>query len=366
MPGFLYWPYDEVRVEESRSGIRVRAPWIEVQLDRTQENSEELTSLVRTLGSESFSLEGAQLVSEYFQPLDEHSLCYTLPTPLSSGLDTHHAQPSFQDLSFSELLERAVASSEALTPEARLTLLAEVPAIDYRWRWDVDAALGFANLGTEIHPLSLFSVGRRYHLLSLIENDSGAEVFSKLSQLPDDRFLPAAQTLLRQNHYVTWRCQGALQPAVAIAGRAREKVESFMREERGHDRILERALQSTGVAPAEVAVHPVTQSLMCFLEFAARYNFLAFAIAVDFFERRVYEKVEPLAQLLETRGQSEAARRLNQHKNINTGGDHHGVARDFLVAMAAVEPEYARQALRIAEAISFLMSQVVTRSCSHV
>lgn len=362
MPSSLYWPYDEVRVEESPEGLQIRAPWIEVRLERTAENSEELHRLIGALRAEAFDLAGAQLVADYFEPLDEHSLCYTLPTPLPEGLEGHYASETLVGLSFSDLLAIAIRTSQTLDEAEKNDLLLAAKTIAYDWSWDVDAALAFAAVGAQVHPLSLFSVARRYHLLSLIDNDSGAELFSELSRLPDDAFQRAARVLLRQNHYVTVKCQSALEPAVATAGRAREKVESFMREERGHDRILERALASVGVTPAEVTVNPVTRALMCSLEFAARHHFLAFAMAVDCFERRVYEDVEPLAKLLDDRGFSEAAKRLNQHKNINSSGEHHGVAREFLTEMAAVDPEYARQALRIAEAISFLMSQVVSSS----
>lgn len=359
MQNSLLWPYDEVRVDESDTGVFLKAPWIEVSFDKTTENTEELTRLVQALSNPNLSLEGAQLVTEYFEPLEEHYLCYTLPTPLPSGLDEHLSQSEVHDLSPQTFFATAVCASTQLSETEKAEILKRWEGTQYQWSWDADAALGFASLGEKIHPQSLFSVARRYHLLSLMENDPGSSVFSKMAALPATEFKSAAALVLRQNHYVTRRCESALSPAQTIAGQAEPRVKAFMEEERGHDRILALGLESLGTKPELVPVADITRILMCLLEFAARKNFLAFAIAIDFFERRIYDRVEPLAVLLEQRGFPEAAKRLSAHKNINDAGEHHCAGRDLLEFMAACDPGYAREALKIAEAISFAMSQVV-------
>lgn len=359
MPEYFFWPYDEVAVERSPHGLSIRSPWIEAQLPATEENSDEMDRLMEALQTGPSSREKAQLVSDYFEPLDEHSLCYVLPSALPAGLDRHVANADLQELSFPWLLSLAVEASESLTAEEKSALLPQVAAMATDWGWDFDAARAFSLLGDEgLHPQSLLSIARRYHLLSLVGSDRGREIFELVRELPDAPFHRAVTSLVRQNHYVTEKCAASLAPAVAISGRARERVEAFMREERGHDRILGRALSSLGVNPTEVAVTAETRALMCLLEFAARRNFLAFAIAIEFFERRGYEKSEPLAELLRSRGFDEAAKRLNQHKDINDHGEHHGTARGFLEWMAPVSAEYALEAMRMAEATSRLMARV--------
>jgi hypothetical protein len=355
----LLWPYDEVLVDESEKGVLLKAPWIEVSVERTPDNGEELTRLVQTLKTPQLDAAGAQLVTEYFAPLEEHYLCYTLPTPLPEGLDVHRSQGDLHALSLPTLAAMAVCASKALTEMQKAEVLKSWEPRPHEWSWDADAALGFASIGDAIHPVSLFSVARRYHLLSLMDKDPGTAVFSRLAELPEPLFQKAAAVLLRQNHYVTEKCEGALQPALETAGRAAEQVRSFMQQERGHDRLLGKAVESLGTDPALVPVADMTRILMALLEFAAARNFLAFAMAIDFFERRIYDKVEPLAQLLDARGFSEAANRISQHKNINDSGDHHSVGREMLDWMAPCDPLYAREALRIAEATSYAMSQVV-------
>jgi hypothetical protein len=354
----LLWPYDEVTLGETEKGVLLRAPWIEVGLDRTEENEDELLRLVEALRTLPISYENAQLVTEYFTPLNQHYLCYTLPTAMPEGLDDHSTLSGLSGLSFDELVGTAVEASVQLTQQEKQETSQSWESGRYRWNWDTDSALSFAALGERIHPESFFSVARRYHLLSLMENDAGTKVLSRLNTLAQGPFQNMAASLLRQNHYVTQKCEGSLSPAREISGRAQERVENFMKEERGHDRILGKALESLATNPNDIPVTGMTRVLMCLLEFSARNNFLAFTMAIDFFERRIYDKVEPLAVLLEEKGFSDAAKGLNQHKNINDAGEHHCVGSEFLEWMAACDPVYAREAMRLAEATSYVMSQV--------
>ena len=94
---------------------------------------------------------------------------------------------------------------------------------------------------------------------------------------------------------------------------------------------------------------------------AARKNFLAFAMVVDFFERSTYEDVDPMAKLLRKGGFDKAAKQVNHHKEINDSGDHENVALGFLTNMPLCSPEYAFEAIRIAELVSLVMTGV-TRS----
>ncbi len=362
MPEYFFWPYDEVVVERSGAGLCIRSPWIEAQLPETEENSGEIHKLIDALKTGPASREAALLVSDYFEPLDAHSLCYILPSALPEGLDAPISKAELRDLNFSQMLCAAIAASEALSPDDKLKLSADL--LDSRlmdevsWNWDGEAAQAFAALGESFHPQSLLSVARRYHLLSLMHLDRGRDVFASIRQMPEEGFRRAVLSLVRQNHYVTVKCSSSLEPAIAQSGRARPRVEAFMREEQGHDRILGRALEALGAVPEEVPVSVETRILMCLLEFAAQRNFLAFAIAVEFFERRGYESEDPLAELLGSRGFDAAAKWLNQHKKINDAGEHHATARGFLEWMAPVSSDYAMEALRLAEAISRLMAQV--------
>ena len=81
-------------------------------------------------------------------------------------------------------------------------------------------------------------------------------------------------------------------------------------------------------------------------------------MAVDYFERSSYEKMDPLATLLKKGGFDEAAKQINRHMEINDVGEHENMGLQFLERMAPCSPEYVREALHLAEAVSVVMNSV--------
>jgi hypothetical protein len=157
---------------------------------------------------------------------------------------------------------------------------------------------------------------------------------------------------------VTEQCHDSLLPALQIAGRSRPLVEKFIKDEKGHDRILALAMQSFAENPNQIPASDQTKVLMFLLRFAARKNFLAFAMAINFFERSSYEKIDPMAKLLLKGGFEKAARQINRHMEINDAGEHENIACGFLQSMAPCDTDFALEAMRIAEAISLVMNTV--------
>jgi hypothetical protein len=164
--------------------------------------------------------------------------------------------------------------------------------------------------------------------------------------------------MVRQNHYVTQQCRAALLPAAQLAGASRTEVEAFIKAEHGHDKILGVAMQALVADPEAVPVSTQTRALMRLLRFAAGRNFLAFAMAVDFFERSSYEETDPLAKLLGRGGFDKAARQINRHMEINDAGGHENVSFGFLEHMGPVPAAYALEALRLAELVTLVMNSV--------
>jgi hypothetical protein len=164
--------------------------------------------------------------------------------------------------------------------------------------------------------------------------------------------------MVRQNHYITQRCRASLLPAIRTAQSAKPLVEAFIREENGHDRILEIALKSLVDDPESVPVSSQSKLVMHLLSWAGQRNFLGFAMAVDCFERSTYEDVDPLAQLLLKGGFEKAAKQVNRHKEINDAGEHENVACGLLRPMAPVSVPYATEALRIAELVTLAVNTV--------
>jgi hypothetical protein len=195
-------------------------------------------------------------------------------------------------------------------------------------------------------------------LLELIMNDRGKEIFNSIKKRGAKEFHKAVARVLRQNHYVTEQCQQALRPALFIAQQAAPFIDEFMTAERGHDKILTKALLHLGAKPDDIEVTVQTKALMALLTYMAERNFLAFAMAVDAFERNNYEEIDPMAKLLIDAGFEKSADFINLHMKINDQGGHENVAQQFLRFMAPCDRAYALEALRLMELLSVVMCSV--------
>lgn len=364
MSTFLYWPYDEVSIEypETELVVQVKSPWLSAKVTFQAHDREKIELLAEKFRTGTLTADDLPLINWFFAELQRYPLCYIVPTQKSSErLDTHSILDSDLIASgFGDFLSLTLSDRESseLSVTDALTLTERMGRKD--WSWDAEAALAFAHIDGKIHPESVFTVIRRFHLLDVLERDEGKKNFQFIEQLSGADFARAAAILVRQNHYVTQRCQDSLLPALQTAGLSRSLVESFVKEENGHDLILNVAMQALTPDSNAVPVSLQTKGIMHLLKFAAQRNFLAFAMAVDFFERSSYEKMDPLAQLLLKGGFAKAAKQINRHMEINDAGGHENVACSFLENMAACEPSYAIEAIRIAESISLLMNSITS------
>ena len=349
----MLWPYDEVRLKYDPDTLEaiISTPWLQAKIHTYKEDTDELKKLEARMNSGDMSAEDLPYVSRLFSSLSHLPLCYVLPCVRPKAHDEHR----IKDTSLLEGSMESVFDAVQTQGESKLPL----PKIARtQWEWDVDAALEFATIEGKIDPESLLSVVKRYHALELLNSDKGNDVFAELRAISDQSFKDAMGRILRQNHYVTQKCQQALSPALETAMSARKQVEDFQREERGHDKLLERAIRSLDLDPESIPVSASTQALMLLLEYCAGRNFLAFCMAVDAFERGNFEENDPMAQLLIDRHFDRAAQFINAHKNINDHGGHENVAVSFLFAMKACDKEYACEAIRLMELLSLTMCSV--------
>jgi hypothetical protein len=363
-----YWPYDEVslNINDSKTLFSIMAPWMTVTIDVNEENLSPLSLLTEKTSNQSLCIEDTGLLNWLFSDLKHFPFCYSLPqlpTAEQSDLCTLK-DTGLLSLELNAFLSRVAQdfiTENSLT--LSLTNISQSLSLPRsHWDWDLEAAIEFAKVGDKIDPISLLSVARRYHLLDVISDNKARECFQEVSQLSGPEFALASALMLRQNHYVTEKCQQSLRPAIGNAGRAQKQVEDFCKEENGHDLILGAALKSVncGQDPNALLVTSQSKILMHLLAFAAERNFLAFAMAIDAFERSSFEETDPLAKLLTEGGFVRAGKQVNRHKEINDAGDHENVAVTFLKYMAHVDPGYAQESLRIAELISLFMNSIAT------
>lgn len=360
MSNYIYWPYDEVSLETNNDDgqIFLKAPWLEARTAQALFEPRSLQDLAKKMNEKRLSVDDLGLVNDFFRHFEAYPFAYILPTPKDGDALDRHAisDTTFGNQTLVDALRSALADCSELTEGD----LDELNAIIARteWEWDVNSALQFASCNDAIHPESFFSIARRYHLLEILSNQSLQSVFQSMASLSKNQVKPMLASLVRQNHYVTQKCQEALLPAVQRAKSAAPLVEAFMNEERGHDKILQKALLHMNETPEAIEVNAPTIALMHLLKLCAQHNFLAFAMAVDAFERSNFEDVDPMAKLLLAHGFDKSAEFINLHMKINDNGNHDNVAAQFLQSMTLCDASYAFEAMRLMELVSVVMCSV--------
>lgn len=361
MTNFTYWPYDEVTLEkeEINNILTIKTPWISATTKISFFNQDALNTLYTKFTSGTLSAPDLPLVSGFFRHFAHYPIAYILPfVKNNSPLDSHMLMDeTLLKCDFLTLAKYILCNKESGLNEQDLTELFRVlPRTE--WQWDKDAALEFALIGQKIHPECIFSVARRFHLLELLSSDKGNDMVRDLASLSESDYRDRVSKLIRQNHYITEQCQNALKPAEQLAQSAQPLVQKFREEERGHDKILAKALSHMDMTPEAIAVTVQTRALMAVLKFIAGRNFLAFTMAIDAFERNNYQEVDPLAQMLIKGGFHKAAEFANLHMKINDEGAHENVAQTLLEPMDLCPKDYAVEALMLMEFLSLIMSTI--------
>ena len=307
----VYWPYDEVKLLKGKAPgeFVVQAPWISTQTVIGDNDIPRAARLADKYATETVGPTDLADINWFFGALRKYPLCYELARKQwAEDLDV----PTLQDRSLvdcppNKFLELVISRAEHFS--AAQSVSESLPFLG-DWSWDAQGALQFSVAQTGVDPKALFSVVRRFHLLNAMQWNRTSKLYEKVKArvAETDWFTNACQLMVRQNHYVTQRCDGALKPALTHAKSAREKVEDFIKDERGHDRILGLALVAMGVEAEAVPVTAQSKILMDLLEFCAQRNFLAFAMAVDMFEASPYQETDPLADVLTFGGFTQAAK----------------------------------------------------------
>ncbi|MEQ1875165.1 MAG: hypothetical protein ABL958_00875 [Bdellovibrionia bacterium] len=354
------WPYDEVKISgdarEPRM-VTVSTPWLKFKMEVEADEVPRLQTLIEKLSSEDGAQPDFNDVQWFFQSLASYPLTYVLPRPESFGIDSHEvSQQKLNQTSPVALLRDLCANSNINQAIERF----QSRTGEWKWTWDHEAALGFAQVEGGFDPETLFSIARRFHLLNDIEWNKTGEMLEYVRGLKNDpaAFQSASALIVRQNHYITEQCESVLKAGLPTSQSSYAAVSEFIQAEAGHDIILSRALKSLGADAATTKVLDTTVVLMEVFREVAKRNFLAFAMVVDIFERTSYQGGDPLASLLRAGGHDTAARQADIHRDINDSGGHENIALGFLAEMKAVDSEYAQEALRLAEVATLTIHQL--------
>lgn len=359
MNNYYYWPYDELSILETSKAENyiIKTPWLELGFRQPQSSDPQWLAFLDRINNKTLDEHDLSTVSQFLANFKEHPISYILPSQ-KLALDEHTlTDKKHLNGDLFELLESILQISKKLEPELyknhELLELKKALART-QWLWDHEAAVNFSSLGQVVHPESLYTVARRYHFLEVIENENGVNYLAQLQKLDLKARQKGLANFIRQNHYVTEHCQASLAPAQKMAQSSAKLVKDFMLEEKGHDRILNKALANLGMTPKNLLVSIQSRALMAMLKYAAGRNFLAFSMAVSSFEREPPVEDNALINALKNNGFGEAAKYMTNHSDINEEGGHADIAQSFLVHMKPCSKDYALEALRLMEIISLL------------
>jgi hypothetical protein len=360
LPRRKFWPYDEVIISRDSAfpnRFNLSSPWMKFTFDVNASQVEKAELLSKKLSTGSIAAEDIQDINWLFASLSKYPVSYILPSVPRLGADVHKVLDSSLNMSSPGELFKSLASKSP----SRLQMENFIErTLGSNFTWDLDAALEFSQTLQGYDPESLFSVARRFHLLNDLEWNKTADLIEFVKSLKDDeeKFREASALIVRQNHYVTEKCDEVLRTALPISQSAEDEIIRFVEAEAGHDKLLAKALRSLGAEPSDVPAIDAVVALMEVFRLVAERNLLAFAMVVDIFERSSYRKEDPLTSLLNEGGQSTAAHMADVHREINDAGEHENVALGFLAEMASVDGAYAREALRLAELATLVIHQL--------
>jgi hypothetical protein len=355
--------YDEVEFTfiPGQQILEIKAPWMNIEFETDSENQERVLKTVDLFSKLTQNTE----ISEEEQNNINWLLSFAYDFPVSNVMARKHLAPSISSslpctkLSSWLSLSPSAASSYINSDSTRLRL-------PEQWNWNADEVLKNAKLGENSYdPLSIYTGTRLLRLRSETAAKSNFNWYNELESLlniDEDVFVKMSQFALRQTHYITKQCVPSLTPAVNKFPEACSEVTEFIREEKGHDRLVLKSLMALGCHnPDDIELLDETKMSMEALRFSAEVSPLAFASLIGIFEGSSYTDKDPMASVLERSPYPEAAEGIQIHFEINRDHNHSCVGTDMASKLGSVSYEQALATIRLSELVVLLGNELTAR-----
>lgn len=319
----FFWPYDEVQISKNDEGIQFKAPWVNVNFPLNIEaQAFGQFESIRKNGPRSAT--DIHLVDSLLRPVAKYPLYFCLPN--------HNKKPD--------------SHFRTKQPNSQINSI----------RWENEHVLNFSATPTKAYDaVSALSCFRLLHLKDLMDYLETIPRDLKLPFLEGKKLREATLLFLRQNHFVTQKCENVLTPAQNLHPDSSVKIKEFIREEQGHDKLLELSFKELGVTAETIYVLPTLVKLMNLFEQVASINLLAFCFIVDIFERSPEAHKNPMVQALLKLGEDKAAKPIQTHANINVNGGHSNESFKILDPVGLLPQWYIQEGLYWAQQASDAM-----------
>lgn len=313
MDSLLYWPYEEVEIKTNNSKLHITCPWLKVSLGFEASESE-VQSVLDILEEGPSSLEDIQKVNALLDLFTNLPIFYVVPRPLPADKELGGYQLDDEIDSHWNIQEIV---DEVKTPEGL------------------------------VDPIALFSHLRKLQILDVMQMGDSGSLTKAMKEVSKDKEMELLAYALRQNHYVTQRCQEVISPAEDLHSGCAPLIREFLEDEKDHDLLLQRSFEHLGINYADVPVGENLVKLMDHFKFLAENNIVALATLIDVFERSGKSEENPMIVKLKELGQDEAAKPLEAHLNINEDGDHDQAGIELLAPLGAISEDYAKKAVAL-------------------
>ncbi len=341
---------DEVAllIDDQANSFSFSSPWLEVD---GQADPALLRSAGIVFGHSSATVPSDADLARSYQFLDalkEYPVSYPLPRPgLSPATAVFRLQTEFWRTP-SNLLDQACKSKS------------NTPACFHgaSWEWNCrDLIERSSNAVGRIDPATLQALLNRQRLAHEVETGRKRDLLARLRVVEEETFVEAARKLIAQALLVTLRADAILAAAAATHIRERAILDRLRREERGHHRFMEQALEGLPGGSRSGASCWYVETELELLALAANTSLLAFACVLSVFEGAPSDD-EPLAAILDERGFADAASGLRAHWRVNRSHDHEGIAEEICGQAGVPSREEAEFAIRLVELCAWLQNQV--------
>jgi hypothetical protein len=206
------------------------------------------------------------------------------------------------------------------------------------FHWDRIAIARLSERDSAYDALAAFT-HIRHKIFLEIELQRSDQLMRALSHVSMNRLKTILVHILNQSYYVTSHCVTSLSagdhsPALS---RFDQHLDSYIREENGHQVFIAKALSAFGVTPLDSEVHWSVRAAMDLLAWCAENNRFALANCIGLFEMASYADSDPVATLLEGIGYSQAAKPLLTHFEINKRQQHACIGLDLAQQLGSLD-----------------------------
>lgn len=223
------------------------------------------------------------------------------------------------------------------------------------FQWDRFAIARLSERGAAYDPLAAFT-RIRHKIFLEIEQQRSDQLMRVLSHVSMNRLKTILVHILNQSYYVTSHCVTSLSagdrnPAFSSFD---QHLDSYIREENGHQVFIAKALSALGVSPVDNEVHWSVRAAMDLLMWCAVNSRFALANCIGLFEMASYADSDPVATLLEGIGYSQAAKPLLTHFEINKRQQHACIGLDLAQQLESLDFSAVATASRCTELLCHL------------